>query len=107
MDKRSYTKTEILELEIIAMREQGKTRREIAEQFELTLKQVAWWISRYHRKQAKLAAGIVPRPKGRPRKDAQPRELEAEQAYEINRLRMENKLLRDFLQSTGRGCGQR
>lgn len=106
MEKRSYTKIEILEPEIITMREQGKTRREIAKQFGLTLKQITWWITRYNRKQAKLAAGIVPRSKGRPRNDAQLRDLEAEQAYEINRLRMENKLLRDFLQSTGRGCGQ-
>ena len=107
MEKRKYTKIELLEPEIIAMRTAGKTRREIAERFGLTLKQIGWWVSRYNRKQAKLAAGIAPRPKGRPRKNAQPRDMEAEQAYEINRLRMENKLLRDFLQSTGRGCGQK
>jgi hypothetical protein len=28
--------------------------------------------------------------------------MAAEQAYEIQRLKMENKLLRDFLHSTGR-----
>ena len=44
----------------------------------------------------------MPRPKGRPRKDARPRDVVAEQAYEISRLKMENKLLRDFLQLTGR-----
>ena len=53
-------------------------------------------------KRRKLEAGIVPRPKGRPRKAAQLRDIAAEQAYEIQRLQMENKLLRDFLQSTGR-----
>ena len=51
---------------------------------------------------AKLEAGVIPRPKGRPRKDAAPRDIVAQQAYEIQRLRMENKLLRDFLQSVGR-----
>ena len=102
MEKRKYTKIGVQEAEIIAMRAEGKTRREIAERLGLTLKQVEAWITRYNRKQAKLAAGITPRPKGRPRKDAQLRDVEAEQAYEINRLRMENKLLRDFLQSTGR-----
>lgn len=102
MEKRTYTKTGEQEPEIIAMRAEGKTRREIADRFGLTLKQVETWITRYNRKQAKLAAGITPRPKGRPRKDAQLRDVETEQAYEINRLQMENKLLRDFLQSTGR-----
>ena len=102
MEKRKYTKIETIEAEIIAMRAAGKTRREIAEHFGLEIKQIKWWISRYNRKQAKLAAGIALRPKGRPRKDGEPRNIEAEQAYEINRLRMENKLLRDFLQFTGR-----
>lgn len=102
MKKREYRKIEVLETEIIAMREEGKTRREIAERFGLTVKQIEWWVSRYNRKQAQLAAGIMPRPKGRPRNNTQPRNVEAEQAYEINRLRMENKLLRDFLELTGR-----
>ena len=84
------------------MREAGKTRREIAEHFGLDKRQIPWWVSRYNRAQAKLAAGISPRPKGRPRKDAVPRDVVAEQAFEINRLKMENKLLRDFLQLTGR-----
>ena len=41
---------------------------------------------------AKLEAGVIPRPKGRPKKDAAPRDIVAQQAYEIQRLRMENKL---------------
>ena len=50
--------------------------------------------------EAKIAAGIIPRPKGRPRKDGQsPHQREK---TELERLRMENKLLRDFLQLTGR-----
>ena len=102
MSKRKYTKLEAIEAVIIAMRAAGKTRREIAEHFGLEDKQIKGWVSRYNRKQAKLAAGIEPRPKGRPRKDEKPRNVEAEQAYEINRLRMENKLLRDFLRFTGR-----
>ena len=40
--------------------------------------------------------------KGRPRKDAAPRDIVSEQAYEIQRLRMENQLLRDFLRCAGR-----
>jgi len=45
---------------------------------------------------------IIPNPKGRPRKDAQPRNIVAEQAYEIKRLKMENELLRDFMRSMER-----
>lgn len=103
MGKRSYTHTQILLPEIRAMVEAGKTQREIAEHFGFSSKEaVRELLKRERRKEAKLAAGIMPRPKGRPRKDALPRDVAAEQAYEINRLKMENKLLRDFLQLTGR-----
>lgn len=103
MGKRSYTHTQILLPKIRAMVGAGKTQREIAEHFGFSSKEVVReLLKRERRKEAKLAAGIMPRPNGRPRKDAQPRDVVAEQAYEINRLKMENKLLRDFLQLTGR-----
>ena len=84
------------------MREMGLTRQEIAERLGLSKVQIKNWINRYNRKQAKLAAGILPSPKGRRRKEAKFVSKEAEPAYEIERLQMENKLLRDFLQCTGR-----
>ena len=88
---------------LVALRKkQGYSQQEIADRFGLSKAQIKGWINRYNRKQAKLEAGIVPRPKGRPRKDAAPRDVVREQAYEIERLRMENKLLRDFLRFTGR-----
>lgn len=102
MSKRKYTHIAELEGAILAMREEGSTRQEIAERFGLSKAQIKNWINRYNRKQAKMAAGILPRPKGRVRKNAVPRDIMAEQAYEIQRLQMENKLLRDFLQFTGR-----
>ena len=102
MSKRNYTHVKILEPEIVEMRESGKTKREIAEHFGMTTEQVKELLKRYRRRERKIAAGITPRPKGRPRKDAPPRDVVTEQAYEINRLKMENKLLRDFLQLTGR-----
>lgn len=102
MSKRKYTHIQELEGEILAMRKEGATRQEIADRFGLSKAQIKGWINRYNRKQAKLEAGIVPRPKGRPRKDSAPGDIIAEQAYEIKRLRMENELLRDFLRSTGR-----
>ena len=103
MSKRKYEKVQPLLPEIKVMAAEGKTQREIAENFGLSDKFVVKRLLKRERdKDAKLRAGIVPRPKGRPRKDAPPRDVVAEQAYEINRLKMENKLLRDFLQLTGR-----
>ena len=85
------------------MLEEGKTQQEVAEYYGFRDKQVVKrLLQRERRKECKLEAGIRPRPKGRPRKDATPRNIVAEQAYEIQRLRMENKLLRDFLRFTGR-----
>lgn len=81
----------------------GKTQREIAEHYGFSSKTVVkQLLNRERKKLQKEAAGIVIRPKGRPRKDAPPLDIVAEQQYEINRLKMENKLLRDFLRSTER-----
>ena len=102
MSKNKYTHLQALEGEILTMREMGLARQEIAERLGLSKVQIKNWINRYNRKQAKLAAGILPKPKGRRRKEAKSVSKEAEQAYEIQRLRMENKLLRDFLQCTER-----
>ena len=98
MEKRNYTHVQALLSEIRAMLAEGKTQREVAEYYGFRDKQVVKrLLERERRKERKLQAGILPRPKGRPRKD-----IVAEQAYEIRRLRMENKLLRDFLRCTGR-----
>jgi hypothetical protein len=103
MSRQKYTHVQVLLPEIKEMVAAGKTQREIAEQFGLRDKYVVkQLLTRERRKEEKIAAGIMPRPKGRPRKDAPPRDVVAEQAYEIHRLKMENKLLRDFLQLTGR-----
>lgn len=102
MSKCKYGHIKIFEEEILEMKAAGKTKREIAEAFGLETEQIKEFLKRYRRQERKAAAGIMPRPKGRPRKGALPRDVVAEQAYEINRLRMENKLLRDFLQLTGR-----
>ena len=103
MEKRNYTHIQALLPEIKAMLAEGKTQREIAEHFGFKDKQVVKeLLKRERRKERKLEAGILPRPKGRPRKDTSPKDIVAEQTCEIQRLRMENKLLRDFLQSTER-----
>ena len=97
---RKYTKIKVLEPEIIAMRAAGKTRKEIAEALGLEKVQIKSWINRYNKEQLRREAGVLPKKKGRPRKNAE--EIIKEQAYEIKRLKMENELLRDFLQSVGR-----
>ena len=102
MSKRKYTKIKEIEPEIMSMREAGQTLREIAVHFGLEKRQLENLVNRHNRRQRKVEAGIMPRPKGRPCKDAPRRDVVAEQAYEINRLKMENKLLRDFLQSIER-----
>lgn len=103
MEKGNYTHVQALLPEIKTMLAEGKTQREVAEYYGFQDKQVVKrLLERERRKERKLEAGIIPRPKGRPRKDAVPRDIVAEQAYEIERLRMENKLLRDFLRCTGR-----
>lgn len=99
MEKRNYTHVQMLLPEIEAMMAERKTQREVAEYFGFKDKYVVKrLLNRQREKRRKLEAGIVPRPKGMPRKDAAPRDVATEQAYEIARLRMVNKLLRDFLQ---------
>lgn len=83
------------------MQEAGKTHREIAEHFGLELDQVKQFLKRRRMRQRKQAAEIQPKPKGRPRKDGQP--PHQSEAAELKRLRMENQLLRDFLELAGRG----
>ena len=101
MSREKYTHVQVLLPEIRAMESAGKTKREIAEYFGLRDKYVVkQLLTRERRKEAKAQAGILPRPKGRPRKDGQP--PHQQEKTELDRLRMENKLLRDFLQLTGR-----
>ena len=103
MGKRNYTHVQALLPEIKAMITEGKTRREAAEYYGVQDKQVVKRLLECEqRKECGLEAGILPRPKEHPRKDAAPRDIVEEQAYEIQRLRMENELLRDFLRCTGR-----
>ena len=100
MGKRTYTHVKELESIIISMREAGMTRQEIADDLGLTKEQIKSWVTRYNHRNKKIVEGIALKPKGRPRKYL----LDSKEEYEheIARLRMENKLLRDFLQSIER-----
>jgi transposase len=100
---RKYEKVQGLLPVIKEMVEAGKTQREIAEHFGLHDKSVVkGLLNRQRRKEARIAAGVVPNPKGRPRKNVLPGNIVEEQASETRRLKMENELLRDFLSLTGR-----
>ena len=100
---RIYQHTQEL-LDIIKrIQAEGLSQKEIEDHLGLKgNRPVHQLLMREKRKEARIAAGIKPRPKGRPRKDSAPRDVVAEQAYEIQRLKMENTLLRDFLLLTGR-----
>ena len=100
MSKRKYTHIQEIETQIITMREAGMTRKEIADELGLEKTQIKNWVARYNRRKAGLMQGMPAKPKGRPRK--RPMSNIEEYEREIARLQMENKLLRDFLQSVER-----
>ena len=94
MGKREYTHVQELLPAIKAMVGEGKTQREIAEHFGFRDKYVVKGLLKRERK--KQIQGV---PKQRRRKPAKTLQ---EYKYENKRLKMENELLRDFLQSTER-----
>ena len=101
MSKRKYTNLKVLLPEIKEMIAEGKSHREIEDHFGLTGERpIHHLLTQENRREKKMAAGIIPKPKGRPRKDGRPSKEDLQK--EVERLRMENKLLRDFLQSTER-----
>ncbi len=87
MTKRKYTNMQALESQILTMKEQGMTNREIAEALGLERSQIHNWIARRNWAQRSLAQGIVPNPCGR------------KKTSELERLRMENEVLRTFLKA--------
>lgn len=87
--------------DIVRMKSEGKTNSEIVDFFGLAnVKAVKNIIQIYNQKQRSLAAGILPRKRGKPPKGY--RTTEDEKDNEIKRLKMENELLRSFLQIGGR-----
>ena len=101
---RIYQHTQELLSVIKELLAQGMSQREVEERLDLKgSRPVHQLLMRENRKEKRMAAGIMPRAKGRPRKDEPARDIVAEQAYEIQRLKMENELLRDFLSLTGKG----
>ena len=94
MGKREYTHVQELLPSIKAMLEEGKTQREIAEYYGFKDKHV---VKRLLQRERKKQIEGVPKQRGR-----KPAKTLQEYKYENKRLKMENELLRDFLQSTER-----
>ena len=100
MQKRKYTHMKHIDDLIESMRQNGMTLREIADELGLSHKQLRNWSYRHNREKRNIPLGMPSKPEGRPRKDGQPPKQDAQK--ELERLRMENKLLRDFLVSIER-----
>ena len=100
MSKRKYTHMVQMEPIILQMKETGMVHSEIAAELGLTTEQVKSCVWRYLKRKKAISYGNPPKPKGRPRKDGRPPKQDLQK--EVERLRMEIKLLRDFLQSTER-----
>ena len=97
---RRYTKVEGLTEVVRTRHEQGETYAEIASDYGLEKKQLKQLMARRRRKERKIAAGYIPRPKGRPRKE--PESEEVKRNNEIVQLRMQVEVLRNFLSEAGR-----
>ena len=61
---RKYSHIQEHEKEIIELRSQGMTLRQIGEKLGFTYKEMRGFLSRYNRKQRKLAAGVPPKTQG-------------------------------------------
>jgi len=97
MSKREYTHVQALLPDIKAMVEEGKTQREIAEHYGFKDKSIVKGLLKRERKKQIQQLQRVPKQRGR-----KPAKTLQEYKYENKRLKMENELLRDFLQSMER-----
>ena len=108
---RSYKPIQQHEKEILKMREEGNTNRQIGEKLGFSKEQIKQFINRYNKKQMKIKAGMSQKRKGRPPKNyvvseedriAELRYIVARKDAKIKSLEMENELMRDFLSLTER-----
>ena len=97
MSKRDYTHVQALLPAIKAMVEEGRTQREIAEYYGFKDKSIVKGLLKRERKKQIQQIQRVPKQRGR-----KPAKTLQEYKYENKRLKMENELLRDFLQSMER-----
>jgi DNA-binding CsgD family transcriptional regulator len=108
---RNYRHIQQYEDEIVELREQGLSLRQIGDILGFSVKQLKNFLNRYNKKQRKIAAGIALKKKGRPPKDDKYTKTDkvnelkyiiARKDAKIKALEMENELMRDFLSLTER-----
>lgn len=108
---RDYRHIKGYEDEILKLKEEGYTKREIGESLGLSKDQIKGILRRKRIREEKAAYGIIPKRKGRPPKDhviseenkaAELRYILARKEARIKSLEMENELMRDFLSLTER-----
>lgn len=108
---RKYSRIQDYEKEIMELRAKGETMREIGERLGFSKKQLEGFITRYNRKQKRIATGTLAHRRGRPPKEyvvteddklADLRYKLARKDARIKQLEMENELMRDFVSLTER-----
>ena len=108
---REYKQIKQYEKELLEMKKQGLTHREMGEALGYSKQQIKEFFCAYNERQRKLAAGIAIKKRGRPSKDcvvtqedkhAELRYKLARKDARIKQLERENALLRDFLSLTER-----
>ena len=108
---RSYRHVKEYEKEILAFREKGFSRKEIADKLGMNMIQIKNFINRYNRQLKRLNTGISLNRKGRPPKNytiseqdkvSELKYILARKEAKIKSLEMENELMRDFLSRTER-----
>jgi DNA-binding CsgD family transcriptional regulator len=108
---REYRHIKEYEKEILELREQGLTKREIGERFGFSKEQIKGLLKRNRRREEKISYGITPKKRGRPAKDSVVSEEDkladlrytlARKDARIKQLETENELMRDFLSLTER-----
>ena len=108
---RNYCHIQEYEKEILKLKAEGYTNREIGEKYGFTIKQIKNFINRSNRRQNKILVGVAIKRKGRRPKDYvvteemkvnELRYIIARKDAKIKSLEMENELMRDFLSLTER-----
>ena len=108
---REYRHISQYEKEIVKLKEEGLTHREIGERLGFDRNKIKKFFERLREKERKISAGIALKKKGRPPKDyivreedkiAELRYILARKEAKIKSLEMENELMRDFLSLTER-----
>ena len=109
--QREYKRIQQHKEELLKMKEQGLTHREMAEKLGYKKSQIKEFFCSYNEKQRKIQSGRALKKKGRPPKDdkyektnkvSELKYIIARKNAKIKALEMENELMRDFLLLTER-----